>query len=52
MNDQINGDSSTTNSQSLDYVRMDNEVFMEETSVLSAGAWAEMDVTVECGPDV
>ena len=31
--------------QSLDYLRMDNEVSMEEASVLSAGAWAERDDT-------
>ena len=49
MNDQINSDSSTTTSQSLDYVRMDNEVFMEEASVLSAGTWVERDDTgLEC----
>ena len=49
MNDQINGDSSTTTSQILDYVRMGNEVFMEEASVLSAGAWVERDDTgFEC----
>ncbi len=39
-------------SLALDYLRMDNEVSMEVASVLSAGVWAEMDVTVECGPDV
>ena len=49
MNDQINCDGSTTTSQSLDYVRMDNEVFMEEASVLSAGTWVERDDTgLEC----
>lgn len=49
MNDQINGDGSTTTSQSLDYVRMNNEVFMEEASVLSAGTWVERDDTgLEC----
>ena len=49
MNDRINDDSSTTTSQSLDYVRMGNEVFMEEASVLSAGTWVERDDTgLEC----
>lgn len=53
MNKQINDDMAISNeSVSLDYLRMVNEVSMEEASVLSAGAWAEMDVTVECGPDV
>lgn len=33
----------TTSSQSLDYLRMENECFMEEASVLSAGAWVERD---------
>ena len=38
-----------TASQSLDYLRMDNESFMEEYSVLSAGAWVERDDTgFEC----
>ena len=49
MNDQINCDSPTTTSQRLDYVRIDNEVFMEEASVLSAGTWVERDDTgLEC----
>ena len=53
MNKQTNGDTNTIEADStLDYLKMDNEVSMEEASVLSAGAWAELDVTVECGPDV
>jgi len=52
MNNQTNSDTIIETGSTLDYVRMVNEVSMEEASVLSAGAWAEMDVTVECGPDV
>lgn len=33
----------STSSQSLDYLRMENECSMEEASVLSAGAWVERD---------
>lgn len=35
--------------QHLDYLRMENEVSMEESSVLSAGAWVELDDCNECG---
>ena len=35
----------STDPQSLDYLRMENEVSMEEASVLSAGAWVERDDT-------
>ena len=52
MNNQTNSDTIIGTGSTLDYLRMDNEVSMEEDSVLSAGTWAEMDVTVECGPDV
>ena len=52
MNNHTNNDTIIETGSTLDYVRMVNKVSMEEASVLSAGAWAEMDVTVECGPDV
>ena len=52
MNNQTNSDTIIGTGSTLDYLRMDNDVSMEEYSVLSAGTWAEMDVTVECGPDV
>ena len=49
MDNQINVEDRATGSQSLDYVRMSNEVFMEQSSVLSAGAWVERDDTgYEC----
>ena len=54
MNNQTNSNKSAIleTGLTLDYLRMDNEVSMGEASVLSAGAWAEMDVDAECGPDV
>lgn len=49
MDDQIIGKDQAAVYQSLDYVKMNNEVFMEEASVLSAGAWVERDDTgYEC----
>jgi hypothetical protein len=50
MNKQMNDDMAISKeSVSLDYLRMVNEVSMEEASVLSAGAWVERDDTgFEC----
>ena len=50
MNKQMNDDMAISNEfVSLDYLRMVNEVSMEEASVLSAGAWVERDDTgFEC----
>ena len=51
MNNQTNSDKKTISEtgSTLDYLRMDNEVSMEEASVLSAGAWVERDDTgFEC----
>ena len=51
MNNQINSDKKVIieTDSNLDYLRMDNEVSMEEASVLSAGAWVERDDTgLEC----
>ena len=54
MDNQTNSDKKAIieTGSTLDYLRMDNEVSMEEASVFSAGTWAELDVTIECGPDV
>lgn len=51
MNNQYNSNNSAIieSGSTLDYVRMVNEVSMEEASVLSAGAWVERDDTgFEC----
>lgn len=51
MNNQSNSNNSAIieSGSTLDYVRMVNEVSMEEASVLSAGTWVERDDTgFEC----